>query len=55
MQAYDIEVAMDDAALKAKMTSIHASNDLHKRLGALDEEVCQPLCGISKLKKNTLL
>jgi hypothetical protein len=39
MQAYDIEIAMDDTALKAKMTAVHAPGDNIKRVAALDEEV----------------
>jgi hypothetical protein len=38
LRAFDIEVCMDDAALKAKMNAVHAPGDT-KRLAALDEEV----------------
>lgn len=38
LQAYDVEVTMDDIALKARMTAVHAPND-PKRLAALDDEV----------------
>lgn len=39
MQAFDIEVAMDDVELKAKMSAVHASGDTAKQLMALDDEV----------------
>ncbi|KAF8588121.1 SWI/SNF complex 60 kDa subunit [Ramaria rubella] len=39
MKAYDIEIAMDDAALKAKMTAVHAPGESAKQLAALDEEI----------------
>lgn len=39
MQAFDIEVAMDDAGLKAKMTAVHTTGESAKQLAALDDEV----------------
>lgn len=38
LQAFDIEVSIDDAVLKAKMNAVHSPVDT-KRLAALDEEV----------------
>jgi len=44
MQAYDIEIPVDDIALKGKMSTIHsfANGELTKQVAVLDEEVTIP-------------
>ena len=52
MQAFDIEVSMDDAALKARMTSVLTSAHA-KQLAALDDEVrasCSCSCSVLSLR-----
>ncbi|KAF8514419.1 SWI/SNF complex 60 kDa subunit [Hysterangium stoloniferum] len=39
MQAFDIEIPMDDAALKARMNSVHSATDSAKQVAALDDEI----------------